>query len=106
VRHDLTKQRNTKKQHTHNKQPSILRAFSGASVFLTGGTGFVGSVLIEQLLRLVPDIRTIYVLVRPKKGLSGALVFFCVWAGPPGEKRRSELPPFPACKKPSRGRRR
>ena len=49
-------------------QPSILAAFSGADVFITGGTGFVGSVVIEQLLRLVPDVGTIFVLVRPKAG--------------------------------------
>ena len=36
-------------------QPSIRAAFSGADVFVTGGTGFVGSVMIEQLLRLVPE---------------------------------------------------
>ena len=49
-------------------QPSILAAFSGADVFITGGTGFVGSVIIEQLLRLVPDLGTVFVLVRPKAG--------------------------------------
>ena len=54
--------------HPSHHQPSILAAFSGADVFITGGTGFVGSVIIEQLLRLVPDLGTVFVLVRPKAG--------------------------------------
>ncbi|TGZ48232.1 Fatty acyl-CoA reductase, partial [Temnothorax longispinosus] len=32
-----------------------------------GGTGFVGKVLIEKLLRSCPDISTIYLLIRSKK---------------------------------------
>lgn len=34
----------------------------------TGGTGFLGKILIEKLLRSCSGISTIYVLVRPKKG--------------------------------------
>ena len=52
----------------NNPQPSLASTFSGATIFLTGGTGYVGSVLIEQLLRGVPDLCGIYVLVRPKHG--------------------------------------
>ncbi|VEN34703.1 unnamed protein product [Callosobruchus maculatus] len=50
------------------KIPSIPEYFSGKDIFLTGGTGFVGKVLIEKLLRSCPDVRTIYVLVRSKRG--------------------------------------
>ncbi|XP_043288458.1 uncharacterized protein [Venturia canescens] len=38
------------------------------SVFITGGTGFLGICLIEKLLRCCPDIKNIYMLMRPKKG--------------------------------------
>lgn len=38
---------------------------------ITGGTGFVGSVVLEQLLRLVPTVGRIYVLVREKRGVKG-----------------------------------
>lgn len=40
-------------------------------MMLAGGTGFVGSVVLEQLLRLAPTVRRVYVLVREKKGLKG-----------------------------------
>ncbi|EFN87624.1 putative fatty acyl-CoA reductase CG8306 [Harpegnathos saltator] len=42
--------------------------YSAKSIFITGGTGFVGVCLIEKLLRCCPDIKNIYLLIRPKKG--------------------------------------
>lgn len=33
-----------------------------------GGTGFLGKLLIEKLLRSCPELTCIYVIVRPKKG--------------------------------------
>ncbi|XP_022125582.2 fatty acyl-CoA reductase wat isoform X1 [Pieris rapae] len=47
---------------------AIQRFYKDQCVFLTGGTGFLGKVLIEKLLRSCGDLDTIYVLVRPKKG--------------------------------------
>lgn len=49
---------------------TIPEHFSGKSVFVTGGTGFIGKVLIEKLLRSCPDITNVYVLIRPKKDKS------------------------------------
>lgn len=46
----------------------IQRFYAGQSVFITGGTGFLGRLLIEKLLRSCPGISNIYLLVRPKKG--------------------------------------
>lgn len=47
--------------------PTPIQSFySGANVFITGGTGFLGQLLVEKLLRSCPDIRTIYLLVREK----------------------------------------
>ncbi|CAG7719996.1 unnamed protein product [Allacma fusca] len=44
--------------------------FSGKGVFITGGTGFLGKAVIEKLLRSCPEIGSIYILVRDKKGIS------------------------------------
>jgi FlaA1/EpsC-like NDP-sugar epimerase len=42
--------------------------FKERCVFITGGTGFMGKVLVEKLLRSCPDVDTIYLLTRPKGG--------------------------------------
>ncbi|GAB0100271.1 hypothetical protein DMENIID0001_162840 [Sergentomyia squamirostris] len=44
--------------------------FSGRSILLTGGTGFMGMALIEGMLSASEDIGRIYVVVREKKDLS------------------------------------
>ena len=40
------------------------------SIFITGGTGFIGKVLCEKLLRSCPDIGNIYLLLRRRKDKS------------------------------------
>lgn len=42
--------------------------FGGRNVFITGGTGFVGKVLIEKLLYEFRNIGKIYIMLRPKAG--------------------------------------
>lgn len=53
---------------------SVQNFYENKSVFITGGTGFIGKVLIEKLLRTCSKIGTIYVLLRPnaKDGSSNA----------------------------------
>ncbi|KAF2367620.1 Male sterility NAD-binding [Trinorchestia longiramus] len=45
----------------------ISEWYRDKTVFLTGGTGFMGKVLVEKLLRSCP-VKKIFLLVRPKKG--------------------------------------
>ncbi|XP_010995910.1 fatty acyl-CoA reductase 2 [Camelus dromedarius] len=48
---------------------SMISAFyNGKSILITGATGFLGKVMMEKLLRTSPDLKVIYILVRPKAG--------------------------------------
>ena len=44
---------------------SIREFLSGRAVFLTGATGFLGKSLVEKILRNAPEVRRLYLLVRP-----------------------------------------
>lgn len=46
---------------------SIKQQFAGANVMITGASGYIGSLLVEQLLRTT-DVGKIYVLIRGKRG--------------------------------------
>lgn len=47
----------------------IEQFYRGKSVFVTGGTGFVGKAFIEKILRSCPEVGDIYLLCRRKTGL-------------------------------------
>ena len=46
----------------------VADMLAGRAILITGGTGFMGKVLIEKILRTCSDVDTIYVLIRAKKG--------------------------------------
>lgn len=54
-----------------NQQGSNVQEFyRDATIFITGGTGFMGKMLIEKLSRVCPQLKHIYLLIRNKKGKS------------------------------------
>ncbi|KAH8041511.1 hypothetical protein HPB51_016956 [Rhipicephalus microplus] len=50
------------------KGSMIAQFYQDQVVFLTGGTGFIGKVLLEKLLRSCPGVKQVYLLVRGKSG--------------------------------------
>jgi thioester reductase-like protein len=46
---------------------SVRRYLRGKTILLTGGTGFLGKVVIERLLRAAPETERIYLLIRGRR---------------------------------------
>lgn len=53
---------------TGDEYTPVKEFYRDRSIFITGGTGFMGKVLVEKLLRSCPGIKNIYLLMRPKRG--------------------------------------
>ena len=53
---------------------SISEFLSGKVLVVTGGTGFVAKGVVEKLLRHAPDIKRIYLLIRPRSRSDGSAV--------------------------------
>ncbi|KAF6987206.1 hypothetical protein CFC21_004869 [Triticum aestivum] len=43
---------------------SVIGCFRDRSIVITGSTGFLGKLLVEKILRVQPDVRKLYLLVR------------------------------------------
>ncbi|WP_432473646.1 SDR family oxidoreductase [Amphritea sp. HPY] len=54
----------------HNNSFSIAQSLLGKNILVTGVTGFLGKVVVEKLLREVPEIGGITLLIRGSKKLS------------------------------------
>lgn len=46
----------------------IVQFYNGKNVLITGATGFLGKCMVWKLLKDCPGVRTVYVLMRMKKG--------------------------------------
>lgn len=51
----------------------IQNFYKGKTIFITGGSGLMGKVLVEKLLYSCSDLNKIYLLLRPKRGRSAEL---------------------------------
>ena len=60
----------TKNMSTTAGVSDIEEFYAGKTVFITGGTGFLGKVLMEKLLRSCPRVERVYLLVRSKKNVA------------------------------------
>lgn len=54
----------------NTKRHAIKDFYDDSTILVTGGTGFLGKVLIEKILRTCLNVQCIYILLRTKKGLS------------------------------------
>lgn len=50
----------------------IRNFYKDKTIFITGGSGFMGKVLLEKFLYSCPDLKEIMILMRPKRGKTGA----------------------------------
>nr|CAD7432954.1 unnamed protein product [Timema monikensis] len=91
----VTKGKNTCGGRTGGKEAitsPIQRFFSQSCVLVTGATGFVGKALVEKLLRSCPEMATIYLLIRPKRGLDVPTRHKELMKHPVFDRIRSECP--------------
>ncbi|XP_063978990.1 putative fatty acyl-CoA reductase CG5065 [Diachasmimorpha longicaudata] len=51
-----------------NLPDRIADMYENTEILITGGTGFLGKVIVEKFLRCIPNVGKIHILVRPKKG--------------------------------------
>ena len=56
-----------KMMNTPYSNYSILDNYKDQNIFITGGTGFLGKVLIEKILRDISNCNKIYILIRDNK---------------------------------------
>lgn len=53
---------------TAGQRTPVQQFYRDQTVLITGGSGFMGKVLVEKLLYACPDLTAIYLLMRPKRG--------------------------------------
>ncbi|XP_069691438.1 fatty acyl-CoA reductase wat-like isoform X4 [Periplaneta americana] len=77
-----------------NRSSMIQEFYRAANIFITGGTGFMGKVLLEKLLRSCSNINNIYLLIRSKKDKDVETRLKELFEEPLFAKLRSEQPRF------------
>ncbi|XP_046615044.1 fatty acyl-CoA reductase wat-like isoform X1 [Neodiprion virginianus] len=79
---------------TSVQRTPIQEFYADQKVFITGGTGFLGKILIEKLLRSCPELSTIYLLIRTKKGKDVHNRLDDVFKDPIFDRLKSEQPKY------------
>lgn len=65
-----------------NEGSQISDWYGGRNIFITGGSGFMGKVLVEKLLFSCPNIKNIYLLLRNKRSRTPAQRIEDMWKLP------------------------
>ena len=50
---------------------SVRETLRGRTIFIVGGTGFLGRLMLYHFLKFVPDLKRVFVLIRPTHGRTG-----------------------------------
>ncbi|XP_011704930.1 PREDICTED: putative fatty acyl-CoA reductase CG5065 [Wasmannia auropunctata] len=79
---------------TEEHRTPIQSFYAGQSIFITGGTGFLGNTLTEKLLRSCPDISMIYLLIRSKKNTCPKSRLNEMFEKPLYDRLKKEVPNF------------
>lgn len=70
----------------------VTEWYKNKSIFITGGSGFMGKVMIEKLFYSCPEIKNIYILIRSKRGKSPEQRIEDMWKLPMFERVRKTHP--------------
>ncbi|XP_011146930.1 fatty acyl-CoA reductase wat [Harpegnathos saltator] len=79
---------------TNNCQSEVSQCYTGCNILVTGGSGFLGILLIERLLRCCPGIRKLYMFIKEKKGKSAKERFKEHFDNVVYDKLKKEQPDF------------
>ncbi|XP_045770535.1 fatty acyl-CoA reductase 1-like [Maniola jurtina] len=72
--------------------PTIYEYYKGKTIFITGGTGFMGKVLVEKLLYSCSELDRIYLLLRNKKGVKAEERLASLYSSKCFDRLRKEKP--------------
>nr|XP_049706963.1 fatty acyl-CoA reductase wat-like [Helicoverpa armigera] len=67
LEHNLFSQNKAMDEITARGDSAVQQFYCGATVFVTGGSGFLGKQLVEKLFRAT-KVAKVFILLRPKKG--------------------------------------
>ena len=68
----------------------LREAYRGKVILLTGGTGFLGTALVEKILRSLPELGRLYLVVRRSREKSAGARFEDVLGSPAFARLREE----------------
>ena len=49
---------------------NLKEFYSGKTILITGATGFMGTVVLEKIIRVLPEYKKVYILIRSKKAMT------------------------------------